>query len=206
VTDPVEAKLVASIEAPGGTITGTSDKQPFGPTLELIKSLVPDVTTIGVIYNAGEANSVSQVAALKLEIEALGLKLEESTASQTAMVADAAVSLAGRADAILIPTDSTVVAAVESVVNVGKKAGVPVFASDTTSVERGALAALGFDYYKLGRLTGEMAIRILKGESPGTIPVGTLDTQDLYLNRTSAAAMGVTLPDALLETAKKVVE
>jgi putative ABC transport system substrate-binding protein len=206
VTDPVEAKLVASMEAPGGTITGTSDKQPFGPTLELIKSLVPDARTIGVIYNAGEANSVSQVAALRLEIEAHGLKLEESTASQTAMVADAAVSLAGRADAILIPTDSTVVAAVESVVNVGKKAKIPVFASDTTSVERGALAALGFDYYKLGRLTGEMAIRILQGESPGTIPVGTLDTQDLYLNRTSAAAMGVTLPDALLESAKKVVE
>lgn len=206
VTDPVEAKLVASLEAPGGTITGTSDKQPFGPTLELIRSLVPDATTIGVIYNAGEANSVSQVAALKLEIEALGLKLEESTASQTAMVADAAVSLAGRADAILIPTDSTVVAAVESVVNVGKKAKIPVFASDTTSVERGALAALGFDYYKLGRLTGEMAIRILQGESPGAIPVGMLDTQDLYLNRTSAAAMGVTLPDALLETAKKVVD
>ena len=97
-------------------------------------------------------------------------------------------------------------AAVESVVNVGEKAKIPVFASDTTSVERGALAALGFDYYKLGRLTGEMAIRILQGESPGAIPVGTLDTQDLYLNRTSAAAMGVTLPDALLETAKKVVD
>ncbi|SDU08041.1 ABC transporter substrate-binding protein [Stappia sp. ES.058] len=206
VTDPVEAKLVASMEAPGGTITGTSDKQPFAPTLELIKTLVPDATTIGVIYNAGEANSVSQVAALKLAVEAFGLKLEESTASQTAMVADAAVSLAGRADAILIPTDSTVVAAVESVVNVGKKAKVPVFASDTNSVERGALAALGFDYYKLGRLTGQMAIRVLDGESPGAIPVGVLDTQDLYLNKASAAAMGVTLPGDILEKAKKVVE
>ncbi|WP_029056924.1 ABC transporter substrate-binding protein [Stappia stellulata] len=206
VTDPVEAKLVASMEAPGGTITGTSDKQPFGPTLELIKTLVPDAKTIGVIYNAGEANSVSQVAALKVAVAESGMTLEESTASQTAMVADAAVSLAGRADAILIPTDSTVVAAVESVVNVGKKAKVPVFASDTNSVERGALAALGFDYYKLGRLTGQMAVRVLAGESPGAIPVGVLDTQDLYLNTTSAAAMGVTLSGDMLDKAKKVVE
>lgn len=206
VTDPVDAKLVDSLEAPGGTITGTSDKQPFGPTLKLIRSLVPDATKIGVIYNAGEANSVSQIDALKAEIGEFDLQLEESTASQTAMVGDAALSLAGRADAILIPTDSTVVAAIESVVNVGNKARIPVFASDTDSVERGALAALGFDYYKLGRLTGQMALRVLRGESPGSIPVGTLDTQDLYLNRTSAASMGVTLPDSILETATKVID
>ncbi|MBO6552013.1 MAG: ABC transporter substrate-binding protein [Roseitalea sp.] len=206
VTDPVGAKLVESIEAPGGNITGTTDKQPFGPTLALIKTLVPDAKRIGVIYNAGEANSVSQVAALKVELEAHGLEIEESTASQTAMVADAALSLAGRADAILIPTDSTIVAAVESVVNVGERAKIPVFASDTDSVERGALAALGFDYYKLGRLTGEMAVRVLNGESPAAIPVGALDTQDLYLNTSAAAAMGVTLPDDILEQATKVIQ
>lgn len=206
VTDPVDAKLVKSVDEPGGNITGTSDKQPFGPTLELIKMLVPDAKTLGVVYNAGEANSVAQVEDLKSELSDYGLALEESSASQTAMVADAAVSLAGRADAILIPTDSTVVAAVESVVNVGKKAKVPVFASDTDSVKRGALAALGFDYYKLGRLTGQMAVRVLKGESPATIPVGVLDTQELYLNTSSAKAMGVTIPGGLLETATKVIE
>ncbi|PTW62563.1 putative ABC transport system substrate-binding protein [Breoghania corrubedonensis] len=206
VTDPVGSKLVKSMEAPGGNITGTSDQQPFGPTLKLIKRLVPEAKKLGVIYNAGEANSVAQVEALKAALADYGLELEESTASQTAMVPDAALSLAGRADVILIPTDSTVVAAIESVVNVGRKAKVPVFASDTDSVKRGALAALGFDYYKLGRLTGKMAVRILKGESPAAIPVGVLDTQDLYLNKTSAAAMGVAVPDDLLETATKVIE
>nr|WP_186386767.1 MULTISPECIES: ABC transporter substrate-binding protein [unclassified Stappia] len=206
VTDPVEAKLVASLESPGGNITGTTDKQPFGPTLQLIRDLLPEASKLGVIYNAGEANSVSQVAALKQEAGAYGFEIEESSASQTAMVGDAALSLAGRADAILIPTDSTVVAAVESVVNVGRKAKIPVFASDTDSVERGAVAALGFDYYQLGRITGKMAIRVLSGESPATIPVGALESQDLYLNKTSAAAMGVELPEALLASAKKVVD
>ncbi|GGF05456.1 ABC transporter substrate-binding protein [Stappia taiwanensis] len=206
VTDPVGAKLVASLEAPGGSITGVSDRQPFGPTLKLIKALVPDVKTVGVIYNAGEANSVSQVEALTKELATHGLEIAESTAAQTAMVADAALSLADRADVILIPTDSTVVAAVESVVNVGRKAKVPVFASDTDSVERGALAALGFDYYKLGRLTGQMAVRVLQGESPASIPVATLKTQDLYLNRSAAAAMGVRLSEELLASATKVVD
>ncbi|MTH95686.1 ABC transporter substrate-binding protein [Roseibium sp. RKSG952] len=206
VTDPVSAKLVESVEAPGGSITGTSDKQPFGPTLQLIRTLIPEAKTLGVIYNAGEANSVAQVDALKAELGDYGFDLELSTASQTAMVGDAALSLTNRADVILIPTDSTIVAAVESVVNIGTKAKVPVFASDTDSVERGALAALGFDYYKLGRLTGEMAVRVLGGESPASIPVAVLDSQDLYLNRTSAAAMGVPLTDSILEKAAKVVE
>lgn len=205
VTDPVGAKLVKSLTEPGGNITGTSDKQPFGPTLKLIRTLLPDAKKLGVIYNAGEANSASQVEGLKAEAGEYGFTIEEATASQPAMVADAAASLVGRTNAVLIPTDSTVVSAVESVVNVGKKAKLPIFASDTSSVERGALAALGFDYYKLGRLTGKMAVKALKGEAPAKIPVGTLDSQDLYLNAPSAKAMGVTVPDELLNAAKKVV-
>ena len=206
VTDPVAAKLVETLETPGANITGTTDKQPFEPTLELIRTLLPEATTLGVIYNAGEANSVAQVEALGDAVGAFGFELVEATAAQTAMVPDAALSLAGRVDAILIPTDSTIVSAIESVVNVGTKAKIPVIASDTDSVERGALAALGFDYYKLGWLTGEIALRILEGEDPGAIPVGALDTQDLYLNASSAEAMGVTLSDELLTTATKVIQ
>ena len=206
VTDPVAAKLVETLETPGANITGTTDKQPFEPTLELIRTLLPEATTLGVIYNAGEANSVAQVEALGDAVGAFGFELVEATAAQTAMVPDAALSLAGRVDAILIPTDSTIVSAIESVVNVGTKAKIPVIASDTDSVERGALAALGFDYYKLGWLTGEIALRILEGEDPGAIPVGALDTQDLYLNASSAEAMGVSLSDELLTTATKVIQ
>ncbi len=206
VTDPVGAKLVETPEAPGGNITGTSDMQPFGPTLELIKSIVPAARTIGVIYNSGEANSVSQVEALTAEARSHGFEIVEATASQSAMVPDAARSLVGRADVILIPTDSTVVSAVEGVVLVGERARIPVFASDTDSVERGALAALGFNYFELGKLSGAMAARILGGEAPSSIPVGVLQTQDLYLNTKAAAAMGVEVPPGLLASAAKVVE
>jgi putative ABC transport system substrate-binding protein len=205
VTDPVGAKLVASMERPGANVTGTSDMQPLGPTLQLIKSLVPSAKRIGVVYNAGEANSISQVQALKREAGAEGLEIIESTASQSAMVGDAARSLVGRVDAILLPTDSTVVSAVESVVSVGNKTKLPVFASDTDSVTRGAIAALGFNYYELGKLSGKMAADILRGSSPSNMAVERLKKQDLYLNMKSAAAMGVKVPQDLEASAAKVI-
>jgi putative ABC transport system substrate-binding protein len=205
VTDPVGAKLVASMERPGANVTGTSDMQPLGPTLQLIKSLVPSAKRIGVVYNAGEANSISQVQALKREAGAEGLEIIESTASQSAMVGDAARSLVGRVDAILLPTDSTVVSAVESVVSVGNKTKLPVFASDTDSVTRGAIAALGFNYYELGKLSGKMAAEILGGSSPSNMAVERLKKQDLYLNMKSAAAMGVKVPQDLEASAAKVI-
>jgi putative ABC transport system substrate-binding protein len=205
VTDPVGAKLVASMEKPGANITGTSDMQPLGPTLQLIKSLVPSARRIGVVYNAGEANSVSQVQALKREAGAVALEIVESTASQSAMVGDAARSLVGRVDAILLPTDSTVVSAVESVVAVGDRAKVPVFASDTNSVTRGAIAALGFNYYELGKISGKMAAEILRGSSPSNMAVESLRKQDLHLNMKSAAAMGLKVPHDLVASAAKVI-
>ncbi len=205
VTDPVAAGLVGSFAAPGGNLTGTSDRQPLNLTFELLRELTPKATRIGVVYNAGEANSAAQVTAMKAEAAKLGMTLVEATAAQSAAVPDAARSLVGRVDAILLPTDSTVVSAVESVVKVGVDATIPVYASDTTSVERGAMAALGFDYYELGRLTGAMAARVLDGTPPAQIPVGTLSEEALYLNLASAAEMGVTPSEATLRRAAKVI-
>lgn len=205
VTDPVAAKLVASMEKPGGTITGTSDKQPLGLTFNLIAKLTPKVRTIGVLYNAGEANSVAQVTAMKKIADARGLKIVEATAANTGMVPTAAQSLASRVDAILVPTDSTVVSSIQSVVKVGEQAKIPVYASDTDSVKKGAMAALGFNYYKLGLLTGEIAAKVLSGANPGDIPVGMLHDEDLYLNLASATKMGVAIPKAVQATAAKVI-
>ncbi|EEF25646.1 conserved hypothetical protein [Ricinus communis] len=143
---------------------------------------------------------------MKTEAAKIGMSIVEATAAQSAAVPDAARSLVGKADVILLPTDSTVVSAVESVVKVGVDAKIPVYASDTNSVERGAMAALGFNYYKLGRLTGEIAAKVLNGAKPGDIPVGTLDSEDLYLNLASAKKMGVTLSEAMTQSAAKVID
>lgn len=205
VTDPLAAGLVDSYETPGRNLTGSSDKTPIDKHLSLIGRIVPGVENIGVVYNAGEANSVAQVDVVKAEAEKAGLVIVEATAAQSGAVLDAARSLVGKVDAIYVPTDSTVVSAIEAVVRVGKEADVPVIAADTSSVERGAIAALGFNYFDIGAVAGEHAVAILKGASPADLPVRFVDKLELYLNPASAEEMGVSLSDALLAEATKVV-
>jgi len=206
VTDPLEAGLVDSYEQPGRNLTGSSDKTPIDRHLELIRRIVPGAARVGVVYNGGEANSVAQVSVVKAEAEAAGLQIVEATATQSSAVLDAARSLVGKVDAIYVPTDSTVVSAIEAVVRVGTEAGIPVIAADTASVERGAIAALGFDYFDIGAAAGEHAVAILKGADPATLPVRFVDKLELYLNPKSASEMGVELSQDLIAEAAKIVE
>ncbi len=206
VTDPVGAKLVSSWEKPGKNVTGTSDMLPLDQHLKLVKRIVPAARNLGIIFNPGEANSVSSVEGAKKAAPANGLAIVEASAPNSGSVLAAARSLVGKVDAIYIPTDNTVVSAFEAVVKVGIDAKIPVFAADTDSVPRGAAAALGFNYYEVGRQTGRMVVKILEGEKPGNIPVAMLEKLDLFVNPGSAGKMGVTLPAAIVGEAKKVVE
>lgn len=206
VTDPVGAGLVQSLEKPGGNITGTTDMSPIDRQLELILEFLPTLRKLGVIYNSGEANSVTLVRVLKEEASKRGVIVEEATVSNSAGVFQAAKSLIGRADAIYIPTDNTVVSAFEAITQVGYQAKLPVFAADTDSVTRGAIAALAVDYYKMGRQTGEMVNRILQGAKPAEMPVETLREFQIHLNPGSAAKMGLDVPAALLKRADKIID
>ena len=125
VTDPVAAGLVKDPKAPEGNITGVSDLLPLQPHLDLIKKLVPNVKTIGLLYNAGEANSLALVKEEKKLAQAMGLKTVDATASNSSEVQQAAQSLVGRADAISVLTDNTVVSALESVVKVAQDNKIP---------------------------------------------------------------------------------
>ncbi|AWJ90217.1 ABC transporter permease [Azospirillum baldaniorum] len=205
VTDPVGAQLVRSLEKPGANVTGVSDMAPVAEHVALIREIVPSVKRLGVLYNAGEPNSVSLVKALKDEAQKAGLTVVEATATKSADAQPAARSLVGKADAIYVPLDNTVVSALESVVAVGQQAKLPVFSADTDSVARGTVASIGFDYRQVGRQTGEAVVRILKGEKPGDVPVTFAKGTDLFVNPKSAAAMGVTIPEAVTKRATKVV-
>jgi putative ABC transport system substrate-binding protein len=206
VTDPVGAKLVANLERPGGNVTGMSDLSPIGLHLDLISEIAPDAERLGVIYNPGEANSVTLVELIRKEAPARGLEIVEAAAPRSADVLPAAQSLVGNVDAIYVPTDNTVVTALEAVVKVGTDNQLPVFAGDTDSVPRGAIAALGFNYYDLGRQTGKIVARVLQGANPGDIPVEAVQITELYVNPAAAEAMGVTIPPEMLERAKFVVD
>ncbi|WP_422368308.1 ABC transporter substrate-binding protein [Pelagibius sp.] len=205
VTDPVGAKLVGDPMKPGGNVTGMSDLSPIGKHLDLIKQITPEAKTLGVMFNPGEANSLSLLELVKQEAPGRGLTVVEGPATKTSEVLGAAQSLVGKADVIYVPTDNTIISAFEAVVKVGIDNRLPVYAGDTDSVARGAIAALGFNYYDVGRQTGKMVLRILKGEAPGDIAVEGVDITELYVNPGMAEKMGVTIPDALIQQAKEVV-
>ena len=206
VTDPVGAKLVQDAGHPGGNVTGMSDLSPIGAHLDLVKEITPDAKTLGVIYNPGEANSVTLLELLKEEAPARGLTIREAPAPKSADVLAAAQSLVGNVDAIYVPTDNTVVTALEAIVKVGEQNKLPVYAGDTDSVPRGAIAALGFNYFDVGRQTGRIVVRVLKGEKPGEIPVEGVRITELFVNPGAAERMGVAIPEAVAERAKTVVE
>jgi len=204
VTDPVAAGLVEAFDKPGAYVTGVSDLLPLDKHLEMVMTFKPDIKRLGVLYNAGEANSKATVATLKELSSTMGFKVVEATAAKTADVYTAAKSLVGRCDAVFIPTDNTIVSALESVLKVGTQNKLPIFAADVDSVERGALAAMGFDYYKHGYQTGAMARKIIEGTSPASLPVEFQTELQLQINLKAAEAMGAPAPEVLLKKASKI--
>ncbi|MCJ7994396.1 ABC transporter substrate-binding protein [Rhizobium cremeum] len=206
VSDPLGAQLVKDMEKPGGNVTGLSDMSPVADHVALIKEITPNAKSIGFIYNSAEANSVSTLAALKAEAEKAGLTVVESVATKSAEVQGATRALVGRADVIYIPTDNTIVSAFEAAVGVAEEAKIPLYAGDTDSVSRGALAALGFNYFDVGKQTGEVVARVLKGEKPGDIAVRVAAGTDLVINKAAAAKMGVAFPESVTKRATKTIE
>ncbi len=206
VTDPVDAKLVDSLEKPGGNVTGVSDMTPLDKHLAFIKKLLPELQTLGVPYNPGEANAAVLVDRLKALAPEQGVEIETASAPSTADVLAAARSLVGKVDAMYVTTDNTLMSAFESVAKVGMEADIPVFSGDTSIVGRGAAAGLGFDYYDIGRQTGALVARVLEGESAGEIPVQFVDKTLLHVNPKAASDMGLDLPQQMIDNADEVVE
>ena len=204
VTDPKVAGVVDSWEKPGGNVTGMSDLSPVKEQLALLKEIKPDAKTVGIVYSSSEANSQVLVDLAKKEASGLGLEIKTATVVNTSEVGQAAESLA--VDAYYVPTDNTVVTAIESLIQVAEKNKRLVIAADTDSVGRGATAALSLDYYKQGKQAATMAVKILKeGGKPADMPVETQKDLDLVINPKAAAAQGVTLPETVTKRATKTV-
>ncbi|GAB2482753.1 MAG: ABC transporter substrate-binding protein [Comamonas sp.] len=206
VTDPVVAKLVPSWEPSKTNVTGVSDLLALDKQMELLKKVVPNAKRVGMVYNPGEANSTVVVKELKALLPKMGMTLVEAAAPRSVDVSSAARSLVGKADVIYTNTDNNVVSAYESLVKVGQESKLPLVASDTDSVGRGAVAALGINYRDLGEQTGRMVARILKGEKPGDIKPEVSTKVELFVNPGAAEKQGVKLSDELIKSATKVVQ
>lgn len=206
VTEPVEAKLVPKLDGSGTNVTGASDVLPLEPQLELIKEVIPAVKNIGFVYSPGEVNSTVTLKLLKEKASAMGLNIIEAPAQKSGDIAMAAHSLVGKVDVIYTSTDNNVINAYEALAKVAKEAKIPLISSDPGVIDRGAVVVLGVNYHQLGVETGKITAKILKGEKPGEIPVYHAKELDLMVNKKSASEQGATIPQSVLEKAKKVVE
>ena len=192
VTDLVEAKLAESNEAPGRNITGTSDMVPIDKQIQLLLSIIPDAKTIGIMYNAGEANSKIQADLAEKALKDAGVDVKVLTANTTNDVQQVTTSLAKDVDGIYVPTDNTFASAAAVVGEVAKETKTPIVAGSVEQVEDGALATFGIDYKSLGKQTGELAAKILDGdEKPATTPVETANKLELVVNQEMATALGI---------------
>ncbi|WP_291244485.1 ABC transporter substrate-binding protein [Fournierella sp.] len=192
VTDPVAAQLAQSMEAPGENMTGTSDYIDTAKILDLVLANNPDTKTLGLIYNLGETNSAATIEALRPVLEEKGIQAVESTVTTPGEVQMAAQNLVSKGvDAIFVPIDNTVASAMSVLADEAIKGGVPVYTAADSLVRDGGLATTGVNYTKLGELTAQLAVQVLQGEEPATMPVQVLNDGIVTVNTTTAKALGI---------------
>ena len=201
LTDPLGAGVVASLDGSVPNVTGTTDALPYEEQLRLVREILPSAKRLGVIFNPGEAASQHAIKELRRVHGAIGLELVEAPANSTVEVYPVAQNLVGRVDAILISTDNTVAAGIAGAVKVAVANKIPLFACDSGSVEKGAVAAVSPGYRDIGVTTGKLAARVLRGER--NIPVVPPSGGEVYLNRKAAELMGVPIPAPVRARATK---
>lgn len=193
VTDAVDAGLVPSMDEPGENITGVVDLHPeqINKTVEFIDTYF-EGANVGMVYNAGEQNSVNQVEAVKEAAEGTSLTIVERTVANASEVQQSAQSLSGEADVFYIITDNTVVSALESVVGVANEQDIPMITGEPDSLAKGGFATFGIDYYTIGYRAGEMAADILTGEKEiSELPAEYPPEIQLFINKDAAEEQGV---------------
>lgn len=202
VTDPVMAELANADGTPVGEITGTSDKLPVESQLEMIRTLLPDAKTIGIMYSTSEINSVSAIEEYKAAAGNYGFEIVESGISSSADIPLAADNLLSKVDCLNNLTDNTVVSSLPLILNKAAAKNIPVFGSEIEQVRIGCLATVGLDYISLGEQTGRMAAQVLKGEKKaGEMNFEVISEAAFYGNNKVAENLGITIPADLTESA-----
>lgn len=206
VSDPVGAGLVESLEKPGGNITGTSDEVQVDQILDLALQLVPEAKTVGFLYNASEANSVSNLESAKEYCDQKGLTLVEGTGSNLTELQSSASVLCEQVDILFAPNDNTVASGMAALSQIALDAQTPFFVGADSMVQDGGLATVGIDYEELGIETANMVDAILKGEDPSEMPVKVFkDDLNVYISQSALDQLGLTLPEEIQNNERLVI-
>lgn len=206
VTDYMEAGLISSNENPATNVSGTSDRTPVKEQFDLMMKILPDTKKVGIMYNSSEVNSEIQAKLAEEACRALNLEYEFGTVTNTNDIAQAVQSIAGRVDALYVPTDNTFATSIATVSQIAEQEKLPVIVGENGMCQGGGLATVGIDYQKLGYQTGQMAVRVLKGEDITTMPIEFTDITDICINLDVAKAIGIEIPKEVLDSASITVE
>ena len=180
----------------GTTVSGTSDLAPLDQQAAMLVELLPDAKTVGILYCSAEANSVYQAEVVKGCLEAEGLTVNVYTFADSNDIATVTTSACSECDALYIPTDNTAASCTEAINAVALPAGVPIIAGEEGICSGCGVATLCIDYYELGRATGEMAVKILKGEAKvEEMEIGYAPEPTKKYNADIAAQLGVEIPE-----------
>jgi putative ABC transport system substrate-binding protein len=204
VTDPAASGLVASNEAPGCNVSGTSDLTPVAEQIELLKEVLPNAKKIAVLYCSSESNSEIQLNLAKKAAEKNGLEVVEASVSSSNEIQQVVASLEGKVDAIYTPTDNTIAAGMASVSMVATREGIPVICGESGMVKEGGLITYALDYYNLGAQTAKQAVKVLKDEikiENMAIEYASSDSLKYAVNTAIAEQLGITIPSKILEKA-----
>ncbi|BCJ93620.1 ABC transporter substrate-binding protein [Anaerocolumna cellulosilytica] len=200
VTDPVVSGLIASNEAPGGNVSGTSDLTPVKEQMDLLVKLLPDAKKIAILYSSSESNSKIQAEMAKEAATALGLETMDATVSNTNEIQQVVESLISKVDAIYAPTDNMIASSMTTVSQVANVNNLPIICGEAGMVEKGGLATYGIDYYQLGVLTGKQAVKLIEGTAKtADMPIEYLSAEEctLTINEEVAKQLGIEIPEDL---------
>ena len=206
VSDPVGSKLVSDPEHPDLNITGTSDEVQVDQILDLALQLVPEAKTVGFLYNASEANSVSNLESAKEYCDQKGLTLVEGTGSNLTELQSSASVLCEQVDILFAPNDNTVASGMAALSQIALDAQTPFFVGADSMVQDGGLGTVGIDYEELGIETANMVDAILNGEDPSEMPVKVFkDDLNIYINQSALDQLGLTLPEEIQNNERLVI-
>lgn len=205
ITDPIAAGLAEKDGSPAGEVTGVSDALPIEPQLEMIRELMPEAKTIGILYTTSEVNSESSIAEYEKLVGEYGFELEIVGVNTTADVPAAADALLSKVDCISNLTDNTIVSSMPTILDKANAKNIPVFGSEVAQVEIGCAASEGLEYTDLGYQAGMMAAKILKGEAKASdMPFEAVTETRLYLNDKALSDLGIEVPEATRSRAAEV--
>lgn len=207
VSDPLEAGLAREDGSPVGNVTGTADTLAVEEQLKMIRELLPDASRIGIIYTTSEANSISTIERYKEHADAYGFEIVDTGVTALSEVALAAADIVNKVDCITNLTDNTVVSALQTVLKEADAKQIPVFGSEVEQVKAGCVASMGLEYFELGKQTGRMAAKVLKGEAKASeMNYEIISKPSLYVNTQAAENIGMSLSEEFKAGASQVFD